>query len=265
MTGYLHGYSDQERERLRVQAGVLAPWVHRDLPFAHSRRLIEIGCGTGAQLELLLDTFPQLRVTGVDRVETQLAAAARNLAGRGTRATLVHADGARLPFDDHGFDSAFLCWILEHVADPVAILRELHRVLAAGAPVVVNEVVNATLHLAPASPHTMAYWAAFNRHQIDLGGDPNVGAKLGQHLHQVGFRAIRTTIREVVLDDRDPATRADVCRACTDLLLSAAPGLLAADLVDQAGIDAMRAELDVVGRGPGSVFFYGFVQARCVR
>ncbi len=69
---YLHGYSDDERARLRVQAATLARWVHRDLPFADRRRLLELGCGTGAQLELLLDAFPRLHATGVDHAEAQL-------------------------------------------------------------------------------------------------------------------------------------------------------------------------------------------------
>jgi SAM-dependent methyltransferase len=265
MNGYLHGYSDDERARLEAQAGVLAPWVHRDLPFTASRRLIEIGCGTGAQLELLLQAFPALRVTGVDHAAIQLETARANLASHRPRTALVLAEAERLPFDSGEFDAAFLCWILEHVASPPAVLRELHRVLAPGAPVVVTEVVNTTLHLHPAAPATMAYWDAFNRHQRDLGGDPDAGATVGQHLHAAGFREIRTELREVILDDRDPASRAGVCRACTDLLLSAAPGLLERGLVDQAGIDAMRTELAALGRGPGTVFFYGFVQARCVR
>jgi ubiquinone/menaquinone biosynthesis C-methylase UbiE len=265
VTDYLHGYSDEERARLQRQAQVLSPFVHRNLPFADRHRLLEVGCGTGAQLELLLDGFPGLHVTGVDRAADQLAAAAHNLAGHAARTRLVEAPAERLPFEDGAFDAGFLCWILEHVAAPATVLGELHRVLAPGAPVVITEVMNATFHLVPPSPHTMRYWSAFNRQQQALRGDPYVGARLGHYLHHAGFRAIETTAREVIFDDRDPAARAAFLRYCKDLLLSAAPSLLAADLVDRAGIDAMSDELEVIGRGPGSVFFYAFVQARCVR
>jgi ubiquinone/menaquinone biosynthesis C-methylase UbiE len=265
VTDYLHGYSDEERARLRIQANVLAPFVHRNLPFAHRRRLLEVGCGTGAQLELLLDAFPTLHVTGVDHAAVQLAAAAQNLAApaHALRTTLVEAPAERLPFDHRTFDAAFLCWILEHVEAPATVLRELHRVLEPDAPVVITEVMNATFHLVPPSPHTMRYWAAFNAHQLALRGDPYVGARLGHLLHHAGFRDIETTAREVIFDDRDAPARAAFCIYCKNLLLSAAPSLLAAALVDQAEIDAMSDELDAIGRGPGSIFFYAFVQARC--
>jgi hypothetical protein len=39
--------------------------------------------------------------------------------------------------------------------------------------------------------------------------------------------------------------------------------LLAVDRVKPADIAAMTEELDALGRGPGSIFFYAFVQARC--
>lgn len=266
-SGYIHGYSDEERARLRVQAQALSPWVHRGLPFAHSRRLLEVGCGTGAQLELLLDAFPALHVTGVDREPDQLAAAERNLSGPAhrSRAVLVRGQAEALPFADASFDAGFLCWVLEHVEDPAPVLRELYRVLEPGAIVVVTEVVNATFYLHPPSPRIMRYWDAFNRRQSDLGGHPNVGARLGHYLHHAGFRDIRTTPGDVILDDRDAPTRAALCTYCNDLFLSAAPELRAAGLVDQADIDGMSAELDAIGRGPGSVFFYAFVQARCTR
>lgn len=266
-TGYLHGYSDEERVRLRVQARVLSPWVHRNLPYVESQRLLEVGCGTGAQLELLLDAFPGLHVTGLDRAAEQLDAARRNLAGptHAPRTTLVHGAAEQLPFRDGEFDAAFLCWILEHVEDPGPVLRELHRVLAPGSPIVISEVMNATLYLEPASPRVMRYWSAFNELQLTLHGDPYVGAKLGHHLHHAGFRRIETAPRDVIFDDRDPAARAAFCAYCKDLLLSAAPSLLGAHRIERADIEAMSEELDAIGRGPGSIFFYAFVQARAVR
>src|SRR5688500_17143461 len=79
-TGYLHGFTKEEQERLYRQARFMQHMVHDRLPFRRAKRLIEVGCGVGAQTEILLRLFPDVHVTGVDRSETNLAHAKRHLA-----------------------------------------------------------------------------------------------------------------------------------------------------------------------------------------
>ena len=50
---------------------------------------------------------------------------------------------------------------------------------------------------------------AFNDRQLELGGDPFVGAKLGNLLQAVGFRDIRTEVKTFHLDNRVPGERAE--------------------------------------------------------
>ena len=263
--GYLHGFSHKERDRLRRQARVLEPSVHERLPFHRRTRLLEVGSGVGAQTEILLRRFPDLHVTCVERNKAQLSEARRFLAkvpwAKG-RYSLHHEDATRLSFDREQFDCAFLCWILEHVNNPALILTELRRVLAPGAVVVVNEVLNATFFIDPYSPKTLQYWMAFNDHQLELGGDPFVGAKLGNLLQGVGFRDIHTEVKTFHLDNRSPGERADFLGYWTDLLLSGAPELLARKRVSAEVVKGMKQELDRVGHDPNSVFFYSFIQAR---
>ena len=71
--GYLHGFTPAERERLYRQARFLEFKVHDGLPYRRARQLIEVGCGVGAQTEILLRHFPELHVTGVRQVKTRLA------------------------------------------------------------------------------------------------------------------------------------------------------------------------------------------------
>jgi SAM-dependent methyltransferase len=203
-------------------------------------------------------------VTCVERNPDQLAEARRFLGSvpwaKG-RYRLAEEDALRLSFPRETFDSAFLCWILEHVPEPARVLGETRRVLQPGAPLVVNEVLNATFFIDPYSPSTLRYWMAFNDRQIELGGDPFVGAKLGNLLQAVGFRDVRTEVKTFHFDNRTPAERAEFLAYWTDLLLSGAPELLAAKKVSQKVVDAMKRELDRVARDPSSVFFYSFVQA----
>jgi ubiquinone/menaquinone biosynthesis C-methylase UbiE len=264
-SGYLHGYSETERERLHRQARFLEPMVHDRLPYRRRRRLLEVGSGVGAQTEILLRHFPELEVTGVELNDDQIAEARRFLAtvawAEG-RWRVVKGNAMQLEFPAETFDSAFLCWILEHVPDPARVLSEVRRVLTPGAPVVCNEVLNATFFVDPYSPETIRYWTAFNEEQIDSGGDPFVGAKLGNLLQSVGFRDVSTDVKTFHLDNRAPAERAEFLAYWTDLLVSGAPAVLAAGRVPQSTVDGMREELARVARDPNSVFFYSFIQAR---
>lgn len=264
-TNYLHGYAESERERLHRQAHFLEPAVHDRLPFRRRRRLIEVGSGVGAQTAILLRQFPELHVTGIEINETQIADARQFLATvpwATGRYEIVKGDARRLDFQPESFDCAFLCWILEHVGDPARALGEVRRVLSPGAPIVCSEVLNATFFLDPYSPNTMRYWMAFNDHQVSLGGDPFVGAKLGNLLQSIGFRDVQTEVKSFHLDNRAPAERAEFLSFWTDVLLSGAPSLIAAEKVSQQVVDGMTEELERVGRDPNSVFFYAFIQAR---
>jgi ubiquinone/menaquinone biosynthesis C-methylase UbiE len=224
-----------------------------------------VGCGVGAQKEILLRHFPDLHVTGIDASAENLAAAREHLTGLGwaaDRFELLPMDATRLQFGADTFDGAFLCWILEHVGNPMQVLSEVRRVLRPGSPITVTEVQNATFFIDPYSPNTLAYWRAFNDLQLDMGGDPFVGAKLGNLLLSTGWRDITTKVRTFHLDNRHGAERAEFLAYWSELLLSGCEGLMQAGRVSQATVDGMKEELTTVAHDPNAVFFYSFVQAR---
>ena len=265
--GYVHGFTREEEERLRFQARFLEHRVHDRLPYRGARRLLEVGCGVGAQTEILLRHFPELHVTGVDASEANLCRARAAMdahAWAQGRYDYVQGDAGHLDLVADEFDAAFLCWILEHVPDPLRVLSEVRRCLRPGAAVVVSEVQNASFFVDPYSPQTWSYWMAFNDHQVELGGDPFVGAKLGNLLQTVGMYDVTTEIRTTHLDNRDPGERAEFLAFWTELLLSAAPGLIEAGKVSRELVEGMERELHQVARDPNAVFWYSFVQARAV-
>jgi len=266
-TGYLHGFTPEEQRRLRGQARIVEHRIHGDLPFARCRRLLEPGCGVGAQTEILLRYFPELHITGVDASVPNLDSA-RSLLGAqpwfSGRFEYLHGNATELPFPMDSFDGAFICWLLEHVGDPALVLSEVRRCLRPGSPIVVNEVQNATFFLSPFSRHTLSYWSAFNEQQWALGGDPFVGAKLGNLLLRVGYHDIQTLVKTIHLDNRRPGERAEFLEFWTDLLLSGCQSLLDAGRTTPETVEGMKKELRAVGRDPDAVFFYSFIQARAV-
>ncbi len=74
-TPYIHGFSNDEQSRLVEQANVLAPNVFSDIDFSHAREALEIGCGVGAELKIMCERWPRLRLIGLDWSETHLIAA----------------------------------------------------------------------------------------------------------------------------------------------------------------------------------------------
>lgn len=87
------------------------------------RRLLDIGCGTGARLSALLEKG--LDVTGLDPSPYMLDIAKDKLKNR---VDFHRGVGESLPFDDNAFDYVTLITSLEYVQDPQKVLEEAGRV-----------------------------------------------------------------------------------------------------------------------------------------
>ena len=261
---YLHGFSEKEQLRLRKQAKFGEHMIYQSMNLINVKELLEVGCGVGAQSEILLRRFPELKLTGVDLSTKQLEVARHMLAQAPyakDRYSLKEMDATHLEFQANSFDGAFLCWILEHVPDPIRVLSEVRRVLRPGSTVYITEVMNSSFFLDPYSPNVWKYWMAFNEFQLSQSGDPFVGAKLGNFLMQLGYRDIQTEIKTWFLDNRDPQSRKDSVEYWTDLLLSASEQLVAANYVSNDIVEGMKKEMSKVANDPNAVFFYSFIQA----
>jgi SAM-dependent methyltransferase len=103
----------------------------RLLPRSGSPRLLDIGCGTGFNLE-------QVRALGVrDAVGLDLSAKALTFCRERGLANLVRGDAARPPFADRTFDIVLALDLIEHVEDDRAALSGLWRVLKPGGRLIV--------------------------------------------------------------------------------------------------------------------------------
>ena len=241
---YIHGYSLAERARLVEQARMLAPAVFAGLDLAADRRLLEIGCGVGAQTRHLLDRWPRLSIDSIDLSEEHLAAAADYLREdvRAGRVRLAHMNTEALRFPDEAFDAAVTIWVLEHAPDPEKILREARRVLRPGGRILLTEVDNATFRFYPHNPVIQDWWDIFNRFQQAGGADPFIGRRLADLAEQAGFERIRAEPLHAISSRREPHRRVELLRYCCDLLLSGARSLKQAGWVDEELEQRVRKE-----------------------
>ncbi|MCD6507677.1 class I SAM-dependent methyltransferase [Candidatus Poribacteria bacterium] len=88
--------------------------------------VIDIGSGTGAVIKRLSEMDFAESYYAVDLSERAIRIV-RSAGIKGLRGALV-ADAAMLPFSDKSFDLAILSHVLEHVAEPKAVLREASRI-----------------------------------------------------------------------------------------------------------------------------------------
>ena len=188
MSEYVHGYGTPEQERLVEQA---EHWRHRLIAdgtqLEPGTRLLEVGTGVGAVLAVLGQEFPGLDLTGVDIEPKQLEYARGHLERAGVEATLVQADALALPFEDESFDHVWMMWFLEHVADPVAVLREARRVLVPGGGITAIEVDYSTVRAEPTTPAIEALFRAMAQ-GMAASGWSDAGTRLPGWLREAGFR-----------------------------------------------------------------------------
>jgi ubiquinone/menaquinone biosynthesis C-methylase UbiE len=261
---YLHGYTKQEQDRLIHQARFLEPYVYAGVDLEHTHRLLEVGCGVGAQTKIITRRFPDLKIDGVDLSKEQLDTAKKVLAPeiKSGQVRLFQQNAQQLHMKDAGqYDSAFLCWFLEHLPKPLEALKRVRKQLKKGGKIYCSEVFNQTLFIEPYSPAYLRYWFEFNDYQWQIHGHPFIGAKLGHLLKEAGFVDIQTEIRPFHFDSREPEKRAAFAEYFFQILLSAEKTLLAEGRVSPAQIQKMKAEVEICKKSKDAVFFYAFMRA----
>jgi ubiquinone/menaquinone biosynthesis C-methylase UbiE len=191
---YIHDYDGALTEQ--IIAGRTAD-IHGAffLPYLRAgMNLLDCGCGPGTiTVGLAQATFPG-NVTGVDLEQSQLDLARESAAKLGlTNAKFERCDVYELPYQDDLFDAAFSHAMLEHMHDPLEVLKEMRRVLKPGGLMGIRSIDLAATLISPAEATlTTAYdiWLKYRQH---CGGDPFMGRRLRALLREAGFEKTKGT------------------------------------------------------------------------
>ena len=202
---YVHGYDARESERLRAQASSVLDLLHGDLSYPPGSRVLEVGCGTGAQTITLARNSPKARFIAFDRSADSLVRAKTRVAADGLdNVEFIHADLSSMPFDPASFDHVFVCFVLEHLPNPVDALVLLRRLLKPGGTITAFEGDHGATIFHPDSD--LAYRAI--NCQVELqrraGGNAMIGRQLFPLLVQAGYRAVHVSPRMVYVDSSRP-------------------------------------------------------------
>lgn len=101
--------------------------MRREVTTAARGRVLELGAGTGLNLELYPIDVSDLTLVEPDpHMVKQLRSRVAEL---GSSAQVVEAPGEKLPFEDDSFDTVVVTLVLCTVPDPGATLAEIRRVL----------------------------------------------------------------------------------------------------------------------------------------
>jgi phosphatidylethanolamine/phosphatidyl-N-methylethanolamine N-methyltransferase len=107
----------------------------KHLGLAPNETVLEVGIGTGLNLPLYPATC---RLTGIDLSEDMLDKAVERVQSLTMpNVTLKVMDETSMDFGDNEFDKALATYTISAVPDPVAVLREMRRVVKPGGAIVI--------------------------------------------------------------------------------------------------------------------------------
>lgn len=98
-----------------------------------------------------------------------------------------------LPYSEGSFTAVFAHTLLEHVPDPLAVAREMRRVLAPGGVIGVRDGDVGGRLLYPPDPAVQDALALYERLWQHNGGNPRQGRLQRALLHSAGFGDLRTS------------------------------------------------------------------------
>jgi SAM-dependent methyltransferase len=247
---YIHGTEPSEQERLAGLNRMTNAAFIQFLNVTPGMRVLDVGSGLGILANEVAASAPAVDVVGIEVSAAQLAAARPQ-----SCVTFAQGDAHSIDFPDGSFDLVYARFLLEHVADPDRVVREMRRVARPGGRVAVCENDVSLLRFDPACRAFDRAWDVFTRFQATLGGDGLVGRRLFRLFRSAGLSSIALSVQPEVHWQGSPGYIAWVHNIIGNLE-SARNGMLASGVLSQSELDSAVAELERLKTDPlGSAVF----------
>ncbi|WP_029150873.1 class I SAM-dependent methyltransferase [Microbacterium indicum] len=188
MSAYTHGHHESvlRSHRWRTaenSAAYLLAHLQGDM------RLLDVGAGPGTITADLAERVAGVVATEIS--EDALAHTRATIAERGSEnVEFAVEDVHALSFPDDAFDVVHAHQVLQHVADPVAALREMRRVTKPGGLIAVRDSDYAAFTWHPAAPELDDWLDLYRRAARANGGEPDAGRRLLAWAHAAGLEDV---------------------------------------------------------------------------
>ncbi len=205
MNNYIHGYSEKELKRLQDQANTLDELLHYDSIFPENSKILEAGCGVGSQIKIIAPKNPSCHFTSIDISETSLEKAKIMIQALNIKNVILQiGDIFDLHFEAESFDHIFVCFVLEHLSNPVQALLNLKKVLRKGGTITVIEGDHGSAYFYPRSDAAQKAINCQVQLQALHGGNALIGREIYPLLSKAGFSDCLVSPRMVYADSSKP-------------------------------------------------------------
>jgi SAM-dependent methyltransferase len=262
INAYVHGYHPKESTRLRDQATVLEELLHTDTCFPPGCRILEAGCGVGAQTVPIARKNPQAAITAVDISEASVREARGRVAAAGlTNVHVLQGDIFHLPFRKDTFDHLLLCFVLEHLPQPVESLRILMQFIKPNGSIIAIEGDHGSAYFHPDSAAARRAIACQVELQRMAGGNAMIGRELYPLLSSAGFCNVSVSPRMVYADSSKPGlVEGFTKRTFTAMIEGVGEAAVQAGIIERKDFEAGVRDLYRTA-GYDGVFCYTFFKA----
>jgi len=132
--------------RAALQRWVEAPRFRQMGGCVRGAKVLEIGCGRGVGVELILDVFGATSVDAFDLDPRMITMARRRLSGRKQQTRLWVGDAIAIAAPADAYAAVFDFGIIHHVPNWRTALAEIHRVLRPGGVLYAEEPLGSFLN-----------------------------------------------------------------------------------------------------------------------